>query len=484
MYKALALTMLIASSTLPSLTYGNYDFIYSCKMEDHTDEDGKLKPDSKFKYFLCIQRKRSLAERRALERAKRSTTAGDKTVIGNKDIDVSDVVDNDSQDHNMVFSISNVPVTEYDDTTTHTYETVGIVNVEGKEVGMIESFTTSPIREDVMEDVLKRFTRSRFYTMKGASGNDFEYEVSVAAHLSMEDVVHLRDKANKMIDSAKRVLPSAALTDIPLYGYFRRVVWPLIKHLYGEGTNYLPIGLSASGIIAIFYTEPLHDALASYAAPEPPPDFGGCLISVRVSTSELLVDMHRQNVTSKLFTIRDTVGSLYEDILDVGGHKVMFQTTGRFREFLTEDCHCPRCGAGASEIRNNFGSCDVDLIVDSNFMFINILELYQGDVNTTLTEINTISAYIDEIPNWNFLPKTHYDITGDFRSVDTVNGGTKEIVCGCDPCPREETTTSQSAVNFCTTVVTGALAATLTIAILLSVKAKNLIIKRIKASAI
>lgn len=465
--RLLILLAVIGTLVTPIAFGEGYDYVYSCRLQEHLLENGRIDPNSKYKYFLCIQKKRKHSTNVALRHAAAMTLpgAGGGVVVPRDSVAVDESPEDDTQDHNMVFSISNVPVEEYDDTATHQYHTIGLIDVKNREVAMERSFGSSTIREDVMDDVLDRFTRSRHFNIEGIGPcGDFDYEVSVATQLSMEDVIQLRDKAAKMVKDAKNVVMETELDKLPMYGYFKRVIWPAIKSVYSQGTNYLPLGLTAAGIVGLSYSDALRKAAAIYEAPEEP-NLAGCLVVIKISTSEILDDMHRQGITTKLFTVRDTIGEIYQNVIDNDMRSAEFQTTGRFREFLSDDCHCPRCGSDGGTISNTFGRCDVDVIVSSNFMFINLLELYQGDLNSSLAEVNPISGYISSAPNWTFPPKTQLEIIGNFTHQDS-SSIVRNTTCGCDPCPLVETSASQSATGLLVTTVNSLMAVVLTMAIL------------------
>ena len=482
--------ILVLFSIFSSNLKANYDYIYSCKLEDHLDEDGNLKPNSRYKYFLCVQKKKKPSTLKAIRSTAAMTTG--EGVLGIEDKDTLDIdsekdtAGHYEQDHNIVFSISNIPVTEYDDTSTHTYHTIGVINPKDKEVGIKASFGRSTIREDVMDDVLQRFTRSRHFTIGGIGycGGDFDYEVSVAAHLSLEDIKELNKKTSRMIDDAKIDPVETELTNLPLYGYFKRIIVPIVKSLYGEATNYLPIGLGLSGILSIGYVTSLKEAIARYEDKEEV-NFTGCLIAVYITTTELLYDMYANNITSRLFTIRDTIGDIYNDTIVTGGIERSFQTTGRFREFLTDDCHCPRCGTNGHIVSNDFGKCDVDIILDSNFMFISLLELYQGNISARMTSLNELGGYISNIPNWNFLPPRTLEVTGNFSNVDTVDilGETLDRGerCDCGICPDVETSSSVSLGNLLASAVNIGIAVVATLSILGAVRLKDVILVKIRS---
>ena len=424
-----------------------YDYIYDCDMANFLDADGNIIEGSGYKYFLCIQKKRR------------------RDNLIDKEPDTEEEVPEEvEQDHNMVFSLSNIPLENLEHSDTHAYELVGLVDSKNKRVAMIESYMSSTIKEDVMDDVLQRFTRSRYFSVDRVSDHDFDYEVSVAAHLSMEDVVALRNKADKMINAGKRVAKDNVLTRLPMYGYFKRILWPFMRGLYEQSTNYLPIGLSASGLLSYLYTEQIRKAIL-VKEKEEPVDFTGCPVLVRVSTTELLADMHSQNITDRLFTVRNTIGEIYSNAVETGGLNREFQTTGRFREFLSDACHCPRCGVNGDEVGSNFGNCDVDVVVDSGFMFVNLLEMYQGDPNSTVSEINNIVTYIRGPANWTFKPRTTYEILAKFSGIDKVTYNIKGNKCGCQPCPTEETESSKYTADTAVMTANMAVAVGLSLAI-------------------
>ncbi|MGI9276390.1 MAG: hypothetical protein ACR2PT_16295 [Endozoicomonas sp.] len=397
---------------------GNWS--YQCKLADHTDQNGKLVEDDQYTLFICVAINLQIQQ-----------TAQYALLV--------------DQEINTVWVFQQPP-----DSTQ--FQTIALANPQSQEFGAIEVDTVNQVLENNIEDAVQRHATQVTSTCGSAP---FAYSFKSPDQKLWEGVEKEAKKQLKRFQPPE--LNPQLKKAMPFIGKIA-ASWPQLLKFWDSLKGYLVLAGTASQFLSASYSEAVKNSVATYE-PDPDYDFTNCLVQIVVNTNELLIDMERQNVTTRLFTSQYTIGEIQEDF---NSQVTTFQTTGRFVSFDDQapGCLCPACPGSSTPEPNSFSNCLVDVEIQTDVLIVDVLRLTNTDLNKRLNEESLLSGYFLDFNRTVTKPSTtvcnlitEFNITsnqtlntamlihGNFTGFDTPVGE-ESSQCGCQSCPPVQTNSS------------------------------------------
>ncbi|WP_145912634.1 hypothetical protein [Endozoicomonas montiporae] len=228
--------------------------------------------------------------------------------------------------------------------------------------------------------------------------------------------------------------------------------WPEIKKALQSIVNKAAMSWPVVIFSSVLWDQPIRQSVASFE-PNPTNNFKDCPVQVLVDTNEFLGDMHRQGITAKKFTSRNTVKEISEGF---NSGVSTFQTTGRFIDFLDESCQCNTCPGDKAPHPARFSDCLVDVTIQTDVMVFDALRLTNSNLNDFLNSEVPLSGYIAKFNgtapeaktsvfkiNSNTTLNTATVLHASFSNFDTAPGSSRST-CGCPECPPVQTNASKN----------------------------------------
>ncbi|WP_153767175.1 hypothetical protein [Endozoicomonas sp. OPT23] len=421
----------------------DWEYSYSCDLSLFLNDDGKLKKNSGYQYFLYLEhcnRKKDKDKDKDEDKQSvrhRATAAATPEHIG---VELEADLVTDTEGTNIIISNSCLP--EEEGNIVHL---IAAIDFTKNKLAISERSLPTQIREKSAKNALESFRSSKIFTLT-PDGTPITY-MTPAIQLNTDRLFQLKELMDKLYKIASDFDVEA---EIPTA---IRKAWLTVSSYYHHLAFFSPLGALALSLFSNAYAEAVALSVTTYEE-LPTTNFTGCRVFILINTDELIRDMYRQDVLiydpgngMGRLTSASTVNEITNAINT--SFSRTFQTTGELIRFAdaAERCQCPYCGSIDRRAAGEFAGCLVDGLILLDVLLANILGNVHNRLDLPPGNISEIEIYATNISNpdiGNTVLKERLFNFANFSSFDNTNDELFGIPshCQCQSCPLTPTTAS------------------------------------------